>query len=104
MDREQIINDYKRLMKLYYPQLSKLSSSVNKTKFKPFVKKRFPQNKITSLSFNNYRLLTQPNEVWTKEQLLEAQKVVKYLSQGKVMRVPERTSYTYKKPLYWGRT
>jgi hypothetical protein len=103
MQEVQIIEDYKKLMKFYYPNLCKLSNDVSRAKFKAYKKSKFPQVKLTSLNLNSFRMLTQPNEAWTKEQLNEAQKVVDYLKRTNVKRVSEHTSYVYKKPLYWGR-
>lgn len=103
MQRKTIINDYKRLMKIYFPNLAKISNDVNKERFKAYKKQKYPKLKVTSLSLNNFKMLTQPNEAWTEQQLTEAQKVVDYLKKTKAKRVPERTSYVYKKPLYWGR-
>ena len=103
MNQKQIVDEYKKLMKAYYPQLSNISYSVNKIKFKEFRKQRFPQKKVNSLHFNNYKLLTQPYKAWTRAQLDEAQKVIDYLRCGKVKRTNDNTTFVYKHPLYWGR-
>jgi len=48
-------------------------------------------------------MLTQPEEAWTDEQVLEAKKVVKYLITQKPKIVKNQLTMRYRKPLFWGR-
>jgi len=102
MNKKQIVDNYKKLMKAYYPQLSRISYSVNKEKFKAYKKQRFPKSKVTSMSMTSFRLLTQPYDAWTQTQLDEAKKVIDYLRRGKVRMTKDKTTFVYRKPLYWG--
>ena len=90
-------------MRLYFPNLFATSKATYKENFREYKKERFPKKRVTKLKLNNYEMLTQPEEAWTDEQVLEAKKVVKYLITQKPKIVKNQLTMRYRKPLFWGR-